>query len=91
MVCLPTESPRMSNSSLPDRRTVLPDQPERAVVAGVQRRVRRAAFWAAVGLPFLHIPLLLTGLGSPTALEAFLVLVVLNVVALVLGRPHATE
>ncbi|MEF8774919.1 MAG: hypothetical protein V5A43_00250 [Haloarculaceae archaeon] len=78
----------MSNSSLSDPRTVLPDQAERTVFRGLYRSVRRLGFWAAVGLPFLHIPLLATGLESSTALQAFLVLVVLNVVALVVGRPH---
>ena len=47
------------------------------------------AFWAAVALPFLHLPLLLaTGLSSPSTTTAFLTLLALNVVALLVGHPY---
>lgn len=48
-----------------------------------------AAFWAAVALPFLHLPLLVaTGLSTRSTATAFLVLLALNVVALLVGHPH---
>ena len=51
--------------------------------------VTAAAFWSAVALPFLHLPLLLlTGLSSESTATAFLALLGLNVVALLLGHPY---
>jgi nitrate/nitrite transporter NarK len=48
-----------------------------------------AAFWAAVVLPFLHVPLLLlTGLSSTNTATAFVVLLALNVVSLLVGHPY---
>lgn len=48
------------------------------------------AFWTAIALPFLHLPLLFTtGLSSSAAQTAFLALVALNVAALLVGHPHA--
>lgn len=50
--------------------------------------VEAAAFWSAVVLPFLHVPLLLSGLNSGSEVVAFGLLLVLNVVAIVLGHSH---
>jgi hypothetical protein len=48
-----------------------------------------AAFWAAIALPFLHLPLLLTtGLSAEPYTDAFVALLALNVVALLVGHPH---
>jgi len=52
------------------------------------RHVRTVAFWIAVALPFLHVPLLLAGLGSPPRLQAYLGLLATNVVALGIGHDH---
>lgn len=47
------------------------------------------AFWAAVILPFLHLPLLLaTGLSSEPYTNAFVALLCANVVALLVGHSH---
>jgi hypothetical protein len=81
----------MSNSSLPDHRTVLPERSERSLADAVLRPVKGAAFWAAVALPFLHIPLLATGLESTASLTAFGALVSLNVLALLVGHPYGAE
>jgi hypothetical protein len=81
----------MSNSSLPDHRTALPEPTRVSLLHELARRLRGLAFWSAIALPFLHIPLLVTGLGDSTTLLAFLALVAVNVVALVLGQPHAAE
>lgn len=49
--------------------------------------VRFVAFWAAVGLPFVYLPLLLDGLTGGEVL-AFMELLCLNVVALVAGHGY---
>ncbi|WP_436927443.1 hypothetical protein [Halosimplex amylolyticum] len=47
------------------------------------------AFWAAVALPFLHLPLLLaTGLSTEPYTNAFVALLVANVLALLVGHTH---
>lgn len=53
--------------------------------------VTSIAFWAAVVLPFLHLPLLATGLQSTSLALAFAALVALNVVAVVVGYPHRRD
>ena len=54
----------------------------------VKTTVTSVAFWTAVVLPFLHLPLLATGLDEPPYAIAFAVLVALNFVAVVVGQPH---
>ena len=46
------------------------------------------AFWTAIGLPALYLPLLLSGLGSLSDLAAFLGLFGLHVLALLAGQPY---
>ena len=48
--------------------------------------VSRVAFWVVVGVPFLYLPLLATGLDSQTTVAAFLGLLAVNLLALVLSR-----
>jgi len=50
---------------------------------------RQVAFWTAVVLPFTYLPLLLAGIESSSMFVAFLSLVALNLLALVVGHPHA--
>lgn len=57
-----------------------------ALLAGVVSGVRWSAFWAAVALPFLHVPLLYTGNEH---VEVLVALVALNVVCLLAGHRHA--
>lgn len=59
-----------------------------ALMNYVARPLKWVAFWAAVVLPFLHLPLLATGLDSESSTLAFLALVGLNVLALYVGHPH---
>jgi hypothetical protein len=54
----------------------------------MSRPFRTVGFWAAVSLPFLHVPLLLTGLDSTADTLAFGALFALNLLALVLGHGH---
>jgi len=52
--------------------------------------VRRVGFWAAVALPFLHLPLLLSGIETSVEATVFLSLLTVNVLALVVGHRHDT-
>ncbi|WP_245977530.1 hypothetical protein [Halopiger aswanensis] len=51
--------------------------------------VRKTCFWGAILLPFLHVPLLLTGLATPAETAVFFGLLTINFVALYVG--HAYE
>ncbi len=49
---------------------------------------RGIAFWTAIALPFLYLPLLITGLNSGATRIAFVALVTCNAVALLIGHSH---
>lgn len=49
------------------------------------------AFWSAIALPVLYLPLLAVGLGSVRDLALFLGLFVLHLAALLAGRSHGTR
>lgn len=53
--------------------------------------IRGIAFWIAVALPFLYVPLLASGLQSSSVRLAFATLVVCNAVALLVGHPYARD
>lgn len=57
----------------------------------VRDGIEAAFFWGAIVLPFLHVPLLLTGLSSTAELISFGVLVALNAVAIVVGHSYHRE
>lgn len=60
-----------------------------SVGSSVVSPVTAVAFWTAIALPFLHLPLLLlTGLSAPNTTSAFVALLGLNVLALLVGHPH---
>lgn len=69
--------------------SVLPHS--RHVTESVLKPVRLLGFWTAVALPFLHIPLLLTGLEGAADTVVFLALFALNVLALVVGHGHGSK
>lgn len=50
--------------------------------------IRVASFWTAIVLPFLHVPLLATGLETAGETTAFLSLLALNLIALYAGHSH---
>ena len=50
--------------------------------------VRAIAFWTAIALPFVQLPLLVSGLQRPTTALAFLALLAVNVFALYVGRTY---
>ncbi|WP_435348191.1 hypothetical protein [Haloarchaeobius sp. HRN-SO-5] len=53
--------------------------------------VRMASFWLAIALPFAHLSLLASGIETPAETQAFLVLLVLNLGALVVGHGHRND
>jgi len=53
--------------------------------------LRAVAFWTAIALPFLYVPLLASGLESESVRMAFALLVVANIVTLVVGHPYARD
>ena len=57
-------------------------------LARVIRTIEAVAFWSAIALPFLHVPLLLYGLETTAQVSAFLVLLGLNLGALLLGHGY---
>lgn len=77
-------SPSLAESTLPDTGPVAT-----AVRVGAQVRAHTetAAFWAAVLLPFVYLPLLAMGLDGGTLL-VFVALLALNALSLLLGHPH---
>jgi len=56
--------------------------------ADLKDGVAGIAFWTAIVLPFLHLPLLASGLQNSSVVAAFLVLLTLNVVAALIGHRH---
>ncbi len=79
----------------PSRSDLLPAVDGRESIEQVTRTIlaplRAVAFWLAVALPFLYVPLLFTGLSDTTAITAFLILLGANVVALLLGHSYLSE
>lgn len=57
----------------------------------LRQQVQVAGFWTAVVLPFLHVPLLLSGLETATDTWLFVALIALNVLALVVGHGYRPE
>ena len=52
------------------------------------RTTRTVAFWAAVVLPFVHLPLLLVAGFTPSTTPSLVALWVLHAVVLVVGAGH---
>ncbi|MFB6078777.1 MAG: hypothetical protein ABEJ80_07355 [Halarchaeum sp.] len=57
-------------------------------LSALRRPVEALGFWSAVVLPFLYVPLVLSGLESANTWIAFVALVLLHVVSLVVGRGY---
>lgn len=82
-----TEVPHMSSPSITDLPSVPADVDDGSLVQVVLTPLHRLAFWAAITLPFLHLPLLVSGLDSETQVLAFVALLACNVIALLVGHP----
>ncbi len=65
-------------------RTDLLRHAARSLVPGFER----AAFWTAVALPFLYVPLLVGGISTSGERVALVVLLGLNFLALYAGHDH---
>lgn len=81
----------MSNSSRTDRSSALGRLPDASIAHVVREPIAGVAFWAAVALPFLYLPLLAAGLDTTRLQAAFLVLLALNVVTLLIGHSYQSE
>ena len=57
---------------------------------GVVSAVKAGAFWGAILLPFVYLPVLATGLDDPSDRLLVVSLLSLNVVLLVVGHTHRT-
>lgn len=53
--------------------------------------LQAVSFWAAVGLPFIYVPLVFRGLETSTVQLTVGVLITLHVLALVLGRQYNAD
>lgn len=74
--------------------STLTDRPSRdraRVVEALSEPLSAVAFWSAIALPVLYVPLLATGLGSTRDLALFLGLFALHLVTLVGGRTYGSR
>ena len=87
----------MSNHSPLSNESIAPSNPEAEcqpegstsrVTNSIKRPAQFLSFWIAIGLPFVHLPLLSQGLGDPSVTLAFVALLAVNVVALYLGHGY---
>jgi len=85
----------MTNSPISND-SIAPSSPEPEVQRDRSGRLRRSlkrptqflSFWAAIALPFAHLPLLAQGLGDFDVLLTFFGLLVVNVFALYAGHGY---
>lgn len=66
-----------------------PSRERRLLVGSLSEPLSAVAFWSAIALPLLYVPLLAAGLGTTQDLLLFLGLFVLHVIALIGGRSYA--
>lgn len=85
----------MSSPSLQHDQHAAPDAQDASTASDgaalLTNPVRTVGFWSAVALPFLHIPLLISGLETTAQTLAFLALLFVNVLALVVGRQYNAD
>ena len=62
-----------------------------SLIAQIARSLEVVAFWSAIALPFLYVPLLVNGVGTTAQLTAFLTLLVLHAIAIVGGYRYNRE
>lgn len=60
-------------------------------LAALLRPVEAVAFWSAIALPFLYLPLLVSGLSTTAQTTAFIALLVLHVVTVIGGHHYKRE
>lgn len=89
-VSAPMSSPSNTTDRLPNLRESIGGVPVRRSVDIVAVPLRFVAFWLAVALPFLYVPLLVGGLDGEQV-SAFGFLLALNAVALVVGHGYGNR
>lgn len=62
-----------------------------SLLARIARSLEAVAFWSAIALPFLYVPLLVNGVGTTAQLTAFLTLLALHALAIVGGYRYNRE
>ncbi|WP_248896504.1 hypothetical protein [Haloplanus halobius] len=82
-----SNSPTLPTDRLPRLDELADAWPLERGLDAVATPLRFVAFWAAVALPFLYLPLLIGGLQGEQA-TAFVALLSVNVAALVIGHEH---
>jgi hypothetical protein len=60
-------------------------------VVGLVSTVRAGAFWGAVALPVVYLPVLAVGPNSRSEQLLLVSLLSLNVILLIVGHPHRTN
>ncbi|NGM68873.1 hypothetical protein G6M89_07585 [Natronolimnobius sp. AArcel1] len=84
----------MSNHSPLSNESIGPSSAEadrnqgRPLVRTLKGPAQFLSFWIAIALPFIHLPLLMQGLGDPSVTLTFLSLLAINVFALYAGHGH---
>ena len=67
----------------------------RQLITSPPKAIQLTAFWIAVMLPFLYLPLLVTGVETPGERGALVSMLALNLVVLYVGhgyqQPNSTE
>lgn len=63
----------------------------RPLVRTLKAPAQFLSFWVAIALPFIHLPLLMQGLGDPSVTLTFLTLLAINVFALYVGHGHKQQ
>ena len=57
----------------------------------VFRPIEAIAFWAAVAMPFVYLPLLITGIDTTSEGIALVALIALHALALIVGRRYRAD
>ena len=87
VISMSNSSPSVSRERASRLREVVQSQSLQHGVRLVAAPLRFVGFWAAVALPFLYLPLLVSGLDGQETL-VFGLLLALNALALVVGHGH---
>lgn len=57
----------------------------------VFRPLEAIAFWAAVAMPFVYLPFLITGIETTSERTALVALIALHALALIVGRRYRAD
>jgi len=88
MVDTPLSGDNQQGESPPTSRTRV-TLPARLATTALKQPLQAAAFWSAITLPLLYLPLLAFGIDDRVQAGAFLGLLGLHAVALIVGRSYS--